>query len=267
MIVRETEVSGSSTTIGATFWGLDQRTGRSKGVDLLHPLRFAQRRTVALGLGAALLALGLVDVFAYRSLVGLLQAAEQVEHTHAVVDRLEQVSAGLNEVHGGARSFVLTGQDRDLEAYQSGLRALGEHIATLRQLTNADARQQERLDALVPLMAIHLHAVQESVAVRRARGFSAAQHVVLTDRGGGGIDTIRGALAEIWREQRQLLALRVAARELTAQHAIWSVVVASLLAAALVSLAAFAIGRDRRTSDVLRASGKSTEMDEGIRSC
>ncbi len=243
MTVRETEVTASSTTMGAFPWGLDQRAARAKGVDLLHPLRFAQRRAVVLGLAAGLLALGLVDVFAYRSLVGFLRTAAQVEHTHAVVDRLEQVSAGLNEVHGGARSFVLTGQDRDLVAYQSGLRALGEHIATLHQLTSDDARQQQHLDALVPLMAIHLHAVQESVAVRRARGFSAAQHVVLTDRGGGGIDTIRGAISEIWREQNQLLALRVAARELTAQHAIWSVVVASLLAAVLVGLAAFAIRR------------------------
>src|SRR5216684_7738474 len=63
----------------------------------------------------------------------------------AVIQQLEQVVSTLDEAESGQRGYLLTGQDRYLQPYESARQRLREELIELQWLVSSGALPQERV--------------------------------------------------------------------------------------------------------------------------
>jgi methyl-accepting chemotaxis protein len=187
------------------------------------------------GYGLALLVVGGVGIVAYRATLELVDTSDWVTHTHKVKEKLAEVLSALKDAETGQRGFILTGEERYLDPYQSGIKAVDRVVQDLRELTADNRNQQKRLATLQPLNASKLAELAETIALRRQHGEHAAVEMVLTDKGKRIMDEIRRVIAEMDDEENELLKQRDQSAKSTAHFAVTSMVFGILLVVILVS--------------------------------
>jgi PAS domain S-box-containing protein len=194
----------------------------------------------------------------YRSVGSLLESNDWVGHTQAVLAGLESLQAATATAESSVRGFVLTGEERFLDGYETGARRAEADLAALRERTADNPAQQQRLARLAPLLAERLVALQETATVRREQGPAAgAERVRAT--GGSGVDaSMRALIDEMRASEASLLVERSAAAAAMASRARWIIVAGSALFVAITLTSIFLIGREierrRRIDRGLRAS-------------
>ncbi len=161
-----------------------------------------------LGLIAAVLAVGLIAFFTYRSLQSREEANARVSHTLEVQRLLQGALSSVKDAETGQRGFLLTGEERYLEPYTTARTALPTELSSLRGLTSDNPAQKQRLDILDGLVAEKIEELSRTVELRRAGSVEAALTVVRTDRGKSAMDRIRTVVAEMQTEENGLLATR-----------------------------------------------------------
>jgi methyl-accepting chemotaxis protein len=199
---------------------------------------------ISVGFGITLAIFIIVGAVSYQSVTKQTEAAAWVAHTREVQNQLTQLLSNLQDAETGQRGYVITGIEGYLAPYTTGIGQVDENRRHLAQLVSDNPRQQARADAIAPLMADKLAELQQSIDVRRARDFTSAQNVVLTDRGKKSMDTIRGLLREMNSEEDSLLKTRADAAQADAREAKLTIVLGTLAALVLAGLAGFAITRN-----------------------
>ncbi|WP_433042926.1 methyl-accepting chemotaxis protein [Dactylosporangium sp. CS-033363] len=154
---------------------------------------------------------GAVCTVAYLSVDSLVTNTSMVQHTYQVLGRVEALNSSLKDAETGQRGFVITGEDDYLAPYTQALTDLASEQQALRTLTADNAGQQQRLDQLAPLITQKLGELKQTVDLRRAQGFDAAQKVVLTNAGKAVMDQIRTLTSAMYTEESGLLAARAKA--------------------------------------------------------
>ena len=144
----------------------------------------------------------------YSSIGELRSTSHWVSHTHEVLGQLERVSSELKDAETGQRGYLITGEDRYLEPYNSARTSAEEAVANLRDLTSDNPAQQKRIDDLTPLIDAKFAELQETIDLRRTEGFEASREVVRSDRGKATMDDIRTILDEMVAEEQALLESR-----------------------------------------------------------
>jgi len=205
-------------------------------------LRSAERKVRA-GFTLALAALVLIGGMSYFSLVRLHEDRAWVEHTQQTIAALRLEPATVAEAEAAVRGYVITGQEDFLKPYQRALSGVRADLGNLRRLTADNRMQQDRLDALAPLVGERLSLLQQTVELRK-QGFGAAQQHVASGRGEQIHDRIRGILAEMEATEQSLLRER-ATRAHHAGTVAKTVIIGGItLAFVFVVVALFMIGQD-----------------------
>ncbi len=156
----------------------------------------------------AILAVVLIALFTYRSLVTRSITATRITQTLDAVQRLEELLSSVKDAETGERGFLLTGDERYLEPYTAGRAALGGAFTSLRSQLSTDAEQQQRVAALQQLADDWMALSAETVAMRRAGSTEAATDVARSDRAKAGMDRIRSLVAAMEDAERAVLAAR-----------------------------------------------------------
>jgi methyl-accepting chemotaxis protein len=163
---------------------------------------------IGAGYALALIILVILGVVSYRTTTGLIDAAQMRAHSYQVLENLERVLSTLEAAETGQRGYIIVGEDRYLEPYQTGTSAVNQAIQSLRELTADNATQQQRLNVLEPLIAAKLAELKETIDLRKSKGFDAALKVVRTDKGKQTMDDARKVITEMGNEERRLLEQR-----------------------------------------------------------
>ena len=90
-----------------------------------------------------------------------------------VIVQAERLLSALEDAETGQRGFVITGDGRYLDPYESARARLQGEIDRLRELKNATVPIRE-LDAIQALVRTKLDELGETIALRRTGGFEAA---------------------------------------------------------------------------------------------
>ena len=207
-------------------------------------MRWTIREKIVAGFGLALLMLILISAVSYRSTTRLVETARAVAHTRAVLEKLEAVLAQLASAESGARGYIIAGEEPYLEPYHAAISVIDQEVRELRRLTADSPNQQQRLDTLEPFIAGRFALIAEMIEMRKQWGFAPARQLVLMDKGKGLMDAVRRMIGEAEHEERALLQQRDAEATRSARNTQLIITVASLLAFALVAIAAWVIGRD-----------------------
>ena len=193
------------------------------------------------GVGLGLI---IIAAMAVHSVGSLDSSAGQVDHTYQVLGTIEQVSSSLKDAETGQRGFLITGKEPYLAPYEQARSDLASEQQALRRLTADNPAQQQRLDALAPLIEAKLAELKETIDLRAGSGgFAAALAVVLTDKGKAVMDQIRDVLTAMVQQERQLLTVRAAAASSSAATTSSVVAFGSGLLLLLMAVAGYLLSR------------------------
>ena len=226
-------------------------------------LRMTIGRKLVAGFALAVFTTALVGLVGFRAVDSLLDNQHMVEHTNEVLGETEGLRSSLKDAETGQRGYLITGGDDYLAPYRAAVTAAPKALAQLRQLTSDNKHQQARLDELEPLVAGKFTELEETIDLRRDKGFVAARAVVLTNKGKTVMDSIRTRLGEMEDEEKTLLVARSAAAADAASMAKLVMIGGSLVAALLVAVIAWVILRSitRPVRRVTEVAGRLADGD------
>jgi signal transduction histidine kinase/DNA-binding response OmpR family regulator/CHASE3 domain sensor protein len=193
---------------------------------------------VALSLLGALVFFVISGIVAFLNLQTLRDNNDRIVHTHEVIIALNRLLSSTQDAETGQRGFLLTGNDRYLEPYNTAVLAVPRHLADLRQLTADAPVQQRRLEALNVRVEAKFAELKETIDVRRTQGIEAALTIVNSDRGKVAMDAIRSQLSEMNQEESRQRQRWIS--EMDAAHG--TALVSSVLSGVLGILLTVAIG-------------------------
>jgi PAS domain S-box-containing protein len=223
-------------------------------------------RSAALAMALATLT-GAAIVVGARIIVHSVHRLDETDdwvvHSHQVLSGLQQLLMSLVDAETGERGFLITGEERFLEPYQSGRAAVQDQLAHLTALTKDDPARQQHLREIEPVAAKVLAQLERAIELRRARGFDAGRMVVLSERTRRLMEDIRGRVAAMVTQEQTLLEDRERASAAAARRAVTTTLLASVASFALLGFA-FEVAR-RRLRERERSAVEAHEQKERFR--
>lgn len=199
---------------------------------------------IGVGFSLALAIFAIVGAVAYRSTTGLIEASNLRQHTYEVLRRLAEIESLAVDMQNDVRGYAITGEDRELEPYQTALGRADKVIQDIRKLTAESSRQQQRLDALKTSVKSQLDFAREIVDAIRTKGPETGVQLIKTGKGRVLTNEIRKIIDQMESEEQDLLRQRTEAAQADAQNAKRTIVIGTVAALVLAALAGFVITRN-----------------------
>ncbi len=166
-------------------------------------------KTIHRGLGVLLVLLAAMAVAVAIGARDLAAAYRRVDASQRLLRELEATLQHAVSIQSGVRGFSLTGDERYLAPYDSGLVAIQHSIVRLRTLTADDPTQVAAVRRLAGLVDEEVAVMQQRLAARRSGGLPAVSALSADGRGKRVMDAIRGAVGAMRTQAKKELDRRI----------------------------------------------------------
>ncbi len=139
-----------------------------------------------------------VGVFAYQNARDFIATSSQLNFTRGVLDEYDTTMIGLTSLEANQRGYLLTGDTRYLRQYTLAKTTVFEHIDSLRAKLVSSAAQQERIERLIPFIAVRFGISDATIVLRRLGLEQTAQKLVTS----GVEENFFGAIQQIMTEMK-----------------------------------------------------------------
>jgi CheY-like chemotaxis protein len=239
--------------------------GAASSPGTASPLGRRSEVWTTIGLVAALMFFLISGAVAYFNVQMLRDNNEQVIRTHTVIMSFSKVLSALQDAETGQRGFIMTGDERYLDPYNSAVAAIPSGIDAIDALTKDNPAQQNRVALLRRDIDNKLIELDQTIALRRAQGRDAAVAIVETGRGKAVMDAIRAQLDDMQQEEVRIRSVRLAEMESAYRTAVISSILSCVLGLALTLVVGHLVRRAakaRAREDWLQAgqAGAATAM-------
>ena len=208
---------------------------------------------MAVGFGLVVVAAIAVALMFARS----READKLVDHTFEVQSTAQTLLSQVQAAENGQRGFLITGDDDYLKRFDGALARVPELLASLRQQTADNPRQQARLDRLEPLVKARFDRIQKSIDLAKQGDRDAAFAIVKAGEGKTLMDDIVAELSAFVKAERDLLAMR---QSRSAEIRLWlSLLTGMALVAATLLAVLLAIATRQAVSGLLE---RTRELEE-----
>jgi signal transduction histidine kinase/DNA-binding response OmpR family regulator/CHASE3 domain sensor protein len=205
-------------------------------------LKSAAERWTSLGLAAVLAFFLTSGVIAYLNIEGLRDNNQKILHSHRVLVSLDELFSTAQDAETGQRGYLLTGNERYLDPYESAVEAVASRLDAVAALTHDNPVQQANLAPLKRHLDAKLAELRETIDLRKRQGAPAALAVVNSDRGKFEMDAVRAQVDVMRQEELRLRVNRIAEMDGAFRTALVSGILSSLLGIVL-TLAVFVLIR------------------------
>jgi signal transduction histidine kinase len=213
---------------------------------------------VALGI------LGLVLAMGARSTLLVVGNSAWVEHSHQVIEALDELTLDNSVAAAARRGFSLTGDSDQLARYSMATRDLRSATRRVRTLTSDNPGQQRRLDGLEPLLEKTIARRDAVIAYRRAHGFESDREAQATREGTSAYDELLVRMVDLAAEERRLLAEREQRTSDSVLRTEVSEAVGAGFSLALIATVIVRLRREgrrrKRSEDVVRESERAIKV-------
>jgi len=193
----------------------------------------------------ALVILLIIGTGAYTNTKELLESSASVAHTHLVIGKLEELLSQLKDAETGQRGFIITGEERYLEPYNTAAVRIDRAYREVTDLTRDNPLQQQRLEALAAPLQQRLASLAATIDLRRVeQGFEAAKQKVLTGEGKELMDQLRKSITEMEAEENRLLKERTDQANRNAQYTLNTIVWGTVAAVVLLGVVGLLLTRN-----------------------
>ncbi|HKP59509.1 MAG TPA: methyl-accepting chemotaxis protein [Polyangiales bacterium] len=189
-----------------------------------------------------------VGVVVYRNTSQLIEDSRWVAHTHSA---LEQVAGGLaasREGSIGARGYLVTGDESDLQLFRSAIASLTQAVEELARLTSDNPVQTRQLTELRAAISEHTGTLDKLTQDRATKAGDPAELRRTFMNESARSERVRAAFGEVEREEQRLLGLRSATTEATASESLGTIAWGSVLALGVIVLVGVAFTRNLTAS-------------------
>ncbi len=194
----------------------------------------------------------------------------QAETTHWVVRtydtlaKIQELILRLTDAETARRGFIMTGRDRYLFHYTNAVDRVNQALNELRQLTRDNSRQQQKCDALAPLIQQRFAILAESLTAQLKQGTDADAQLRLTERGQQVMEEVRTSIVQMDAAERGLLRARRTASEANLWQTRQVALVGSVASLAILVWAFVQLAREnarrRRAEQALRYANEQLEQ-------
>jgi PAS domain S-box-containing protein len=136
------------------------------------------------------------------------RASEWEQHTVQVVSEARGLLSALQGIDAGERGYLLTGERNYLSPYETGVVDTRAELATLKQLTRDNSRQQDALNGLDDIVTQRLALGVATVEAVRVQGRSAALNSAREDAEQILTDAALAKINDMLAEEQRLLDMR-----------------------------------------------------------
>jgi PAS domain S-box-containing protein len=221
----------------------------------LRRAKWANGPKISARFGFALALLVTIGMVSYLTMLRLRETDQWEARIEAVIAKLDVIAAQLKDVESGEGGYLITGDERYLEAYYLAKQAINPELRDLRGLITDDPNYQRKIDRLAPLIAAAFAEIAQTNSLRQRQGFEPAAQMILTHHGKPIMDATLPLIRQLLDEENALLQQQNDDAEARAQTTNLSITFGSFLA---IMLAAFMISRDmierKRADAALRES-------------
>jgi PAS domain S-box-containing protein len=211
-VVRQIEMRRSARTL--------ERTALKYQVSRQQRHGFLTQIVVGFGLAAAILAA--VGWISYRSLTEQIATSQQSIHSKNVSEKLETILSLISDAEAGQRGYLLTGNERYLEPYNTAIDRLRQQVNRLRKLTADRPGYQRQIDSLEPLFFKKLSLIQETVNLRKNQSLDPVLQSIKLVQSNSLMDYIRSEIEGIKISENQLFEERSIAAEASSRRTIFA---------------------------------------------
>ncbi len=201
---------------------------------------------ISAGFGFALLMLIIIGVISLRSTFTLTRTAKEIAHKYAIIGGLNNLLSNLKDAETGQRGFIITGRANYLEPYLNALDRTKQNISVLKELMQHSPKEQEKLGVIETLINKKFDELEETIQLRKneAKGFEAAQNVILTDKGKIIMDQIRQSMKELEHQELTLLQQQTTKADESAKKEIITIILGTIITLISLFLIAFFLTRN-----------------------
>jgi PAS domain S-box-containing protein len=204
-----------------------------------------------------------VGAVSYRAMVVSSESERWVQHTHEVLENLQDLLFALESTESSYRGFVLTGKESRLESYRANILSSEQHVAAVRSLTVDNPAQQRQIPVLERLVVQEIQFAEGVIGLRRAKGYEAATEAIQNGQGQRIMEEFHGVVRQLQKEELRLLALRNADAKLRLSQTKTILVVGSILGLLIASIAAWSVQREGSRREL--AEGALLDSEEKFR--
>ena len=170
-----------------------------------------------------LVVIAAVAVYALQALNRSMAATDWVNHTHATISELDNITAQLRQADGLMRTYALTGEAADLAGSREAFEKMAQHFNTASALTRNEAATNQSLLQLRAQAADRETLAQAVWAARSANQSAKVQALLAADAGSAAVAAIERALGKLRDAQFEQLSERDHLSYVQAQTTRWVV--------------------------------------------
>ena len=193
---------------------------------MIRDWSIAQKITLGLLLGPV--ALVAIVVIALVNSKVLLDTERSLVTSFQTRTAITSTMRALNGAESAQRGYVLTGELGYLAPYGADVDQTNAHLGELSRLMAGDPDQQRRLATAGPLVRDKLAELDQTIALRRTRGFAATLAVVRTNHGKELMDGINAAMAGALAAEDRRQEILIAADQSSADRTFTVVIVGTI---------------------------------------
>jgi signal transduction histidine kinase len=201
-------------------------------------------KTVLTGFVIVLTLLGIVGVVSHRTILGLIDDSEWVNHTHVVLELLQRVSFQVTQAEAAVRGYVITGNSSFEAQYRDDNQNTWPVISELRLVTSDNPNEQKNISRLESLVKDRFAIMDEGVRSRKSGGLKAILAQSNNTRGPTLSLQISSLIGEMRTEENRLLSERNLREQKSSHRAFVVALLAVILAMAAVLGSVLLIFRD-----------------------
>ena len=165
-------------------------------------------RKVQLAFGIAILSFVAVSAISYREMLLSTESQRWVQHTHEVIESLQNLVASMQALESSARGYVLTGKESYLDSYYANKARAQAQLTNVSNLTLDNPVEQRQIPRLEKLGAQETQLAETVLALRRTEGIGTAATAIQNGAGQQIMDEYRDVIREMEDEENKLLVLR-----------------------------------------------------------
>ncbi|HXC61666.1 MAG TPA: CHASE3 domain-containing protein, partial [Nitrospiria bacterium] len=203
-----------------------------------------RRNIINVGLVMSLVILGATAGVVYKNTNELVHTSDWVSHKQEIIEELGSTLISLTDAETAQQGYIRTGGEQQMEMYNAAIQVIHERLNRLRTLTLDDRKQQQRLNAIEPLVTQKLAVLNDSIQLWKDKPSDAESQAFLNSQGRTLMEDIRGIIAELKIEENELLKQRREDSKTKTQEAILILFMGNILSIALLALVFYRLNRE-----------------------
>lgn len=216
-----------------------------------------------IGFALAALCLASLVVVVHWNSKQLRSTGFMVAHTREVLANLESVLTVATDAETNLRGYVISESDAYLQTFTSNRGKIAGVLSNLVELTRDNEGQHERIEDLGTLVDRYFVESEDLLGLMRQGGGAEIRERFATGESRRRLAIVRAAVSQAQHEEERLLQLRVAAAEVSEQHALLLTVALALVVGGLLfggwQLVRHHLAERKRTEQAISAARSFAE--------